>query len=364
MKPKTLILIVVAVGCGLAASYMTAQLLAERKTEGEEPQEKVNVLVAKDKLQMGQLITDPKVLFKLKPYLKNEAPSKAIIVTDEKDWEQVKDRRLVKPLSVDQFISQEDLLDKNQNNLSSRLPKNMRAVGIKVNPVSIAGGFSSLPMSRVDILSTVRRGDGDSISQVLLKDVLVLAADDRSQRDPNRETMMASTVTVALTPQDALTVKLAEELGSLSLILRPDGTKKEQDQKTEMVNGTMILRGQHKELEKPFGHDPQLVKTTGGGGGVRSSMPDIDDPPPAKPKPEAKPEVKPEPKTRVQVLTIYNGPDARRFPYTVDENGKLIDPEITQADPELPTAKPEPQKPVPPKALPEAPKSSPKTKAK
>jgi pilus assembly protein CpaB len=374
MKPKTLILIVVAVGCGLAASYMTAQLLAERNTgEGEGVEEKVNVLVAKDKLQMGQLITNPRALFKLKAYSKSEVPTKAILVTSEKDWDLVKDRRLVKPLSTDQFLSQEDLLDKNQNNLSIRLPKNMRAVGIKVNPVSIAGGFSSLPMSRVDILSTIRRGDGDSISQVLLKDVLVLAADDRSQRDPNRETMMASTVTVALSPQDALIAKLAEELGTLSLVLRPDGLDGGQDAKTEIVRGDLILKGQARELEKPFGGKTTIP--SGPGGGIIRTVPDIDETKAAKKvevkqepkvvvKGEPQVEVKPEPKTRTHVLTIYNGPDARRFPYTVDDKGQLVDEEITRAEsepkpPAPPAPKKESKKPAPPKTLPEAPKPSP-----
>ena len=45
MKPKTMILMVVAIGCGLAASYMTSRLLADgdrRPTEAT-----VKVLVAK-----------------------------------------------------------------------------------------------------------------------------------------------------------------------------------------------------------------------------------------------------------------------------------------------------------------------------
>ncbi len=49
MKPKTMMLMVVAIGCGLAASYMTSKLLAERNNaQTEEP--KVKVLVAKIKV--------------------------------------------------------------------------------------------------------------------------------------------------------------------------------------------------------------------------------------------------------------------------------------------------------------------------
>ena len=40
MKPKTIILMVVAVSCGLAASYMTSRLLADRP-EAPPDEEKV-----------------------------------------------------------------------------------------------------------------------------------------------------------------------------------------------------------------------------------------------------------------------------------------------------------------------------------
>ena len=51
MKSKTLILLVVAIVCGLAASYMTSQLLAERNNTGpEQTEEKIQILVAKKNL--------------------------------------------------------------------------------------------------------------------------------------------------------------------------------------------------------------------------------------------------------------------------------------------------------------------------
>ena len=50
MKPKTLVLMVVAVTCGLGASYMTSRLLAERNTDDAE---KIAVLVAKRQIDTG-----------------------------------------------------------------------------------------------------------------------------------------------------------------------------------------------------------------------------------------------------------------------------------------------------------------------
>ena len=67
MKPKTMILMVVAVGCGLAASYMTSQSLVERINPPEEQQEKIKILVAKPNLEMGLLIKGPKQFLRKKP---------------------------------------------------------------------------------------------------------------------------------------------------------------------------------------------------------------------------------------------------------------------------------------------------------
>ena len=53
MKSKTLILLGVALVCGLAASYMTSRLLADRS-------EKVNVLIAKQKYAPGRRSRAPK----------------------------------------------------------------------------------------------------------------------------------------------------------------------------------------------------------------------------------------------------------------------------------------------------------------
>ena len=80
MKPKTLILTVVAVTCGLGASYMTSQLLANREPEVKET---VKVLVAKRNLNMGDLIKNPQDMFEQKPVAKEQAPRDAVLNFDD-----------------------------------------------------------------------------------------------------------------------------------------------------------------------------------------------------------------------------------------------------------------------------------------
>jgi pilus assembly protein CpaB len=379
MKPKTMILMVVAVGCGLAASYMTSQLLADRNKPPPPvvEQEKVKILVAKRDLKIGELINDPRECFKEKLFLKGEEPAKALT---DKDYDRLKDHRLVKPISTDQFVAAEDLLDKNQNSLAARLPPGMRAVGLRVDIHSIAGGFASLPMSNVDIVSTLRRGDGDSVSQILLENVLVLAADDQAQRDPNRPAMPASTVTVALNPQDAELVTLAQEMGSLRLILRGPGDTKAA--KTKGVHGELIVSGNYRD------RDNTVAKNNAGGteddeekGDIINKLKKIkerrgekaepgpkkeepkkeelkkEEPKKEEPKKEEpkKEEPPPAPKTRTHVLTIYNGPQGRRYPFKLDADGQVVKEEITQEDPEPPPPQVK-KKPKPVVQPPKAPK--------
>src|SRR4051794_10629073 len=80
MKPKTLILMVVAVTCGLGASYMTSRLLAERQPDETE---KVSFLVAKKHLDMGLTVRKVEDLFEEKKVAKGDEPKNAIV--DPKD---------------------------------------------------------------------------------------------------------------------------------------------------------------------------------------------------------------------------------------------------------------------------------------
>jgi len=346
MKPKTIILMVVAVGCGLAASYMTSRLLAERNNVQEEQQEKVKVLVAKTNLEMGLLIKEPKKFFKEKTYIRGEEPTHAL--TDQ-DYDKLQDRRLIKPLSTDQFVSPEDLLDKDKNSLGYRLKDGMRAVGIKVDATSIASGFASLPMSRVDIVSVLRRGDGDSVSRVLLENVLVLAADTETGRPPDRNALPASVVTVALTPDDAELVTLAAEMGTLRLLLRPTGDSK--PSKSRGATSQMVFKG--KGLKKNSSKYTEEATAEERAASLLRNIPDVKEGKKEKPKEEKPPVARVEPKTRTHVLTIYNGDQGKRVPFKLDENGQVVTEEITSFDVEPPAA---PDKP--------APKAEPKGEAK
>src|SRR5438128_170250 len=157
MKPKTLILMVVAIACGLVASYMTSRVIADRSDKPTD--EKVTVLVARKNIPMGTLVKDPEQWFEEKQFTKGEEPKKAIRI-----FEELKDKRMNKPLSAEQFVTPDDLASKEQEGLSGSMQRGKRGFAIKVDAASSVGGFV-LPHSRVDIVSVVQRNENETYSK-------------------------------------------------------------------------------------------------------------------------------------------------------------------------------------------------------
>ncbi len=215
MKPKTMMLMVVAIGCGLGASYMTSRLLAERNA-APQSEATVKVLVAKAKVAPWTPIKSPETFFELKDFPESVAPKKAL-----KSFDEVKDQRLNKGIEEDKFVTTDDLLSKEQASLAGLMKPGERAIALRVNAEALAGGFI-FPSSRVDIVSTTRGGQ-ESVSQIILQDVLVLAIETQATRDPNAAAMLGSTVTLAAKPEEALRLSLAASMGELRLVLRPLG---------------------------------------------------------------------------------------------------------------------------------------------
>jgi len=219
MKPKTMVLMMVAVGCGLVASYMTSKLIADR---GANQEPRIKVLVAKKKIKNLTMLNKPDELF-----IEKELPAEAVPKKAVKSFEELKDKRLNKTLTEESLVTTDDLINKDLAGLAANLPPGMRATALKVNPESLSGGFV-LPGTRVDVVSTTSDG-GEPISQIILQDMLVLAVDQQSNFEPTEKgtTMLGNTVTLAVTTDEALRLSLAGRLGDLRLLLRGlgDGEK-------------------------------------------------------------------------------------------------------------------------------------------
>jgi pilus assembly protein CpaB len=311
---------VVAIGCGLAASYMTSRLIADRaKDTGEE---KVTVLVARQNIPMGTLLKEPEQLFEEKQFTKGEEPKRAI-----RAFEELKDHRLSKPLSAEQFVTPDDVTDKSQDQFSGNLPKGMRAVSLKVNVDTIVAGFV-LPHSHVDIVSVVKRNNEEQFSKIILQNVLVLAVDTLDRRPDDKQAVVSSTVTVMVTPGQAEKLSLATELGTLRLILRPFGDE-EKVVTTGVSPKTVTQSNDGKD-------DSSVVVEKGDKGNPSARLPGWSGKIPDVPKPPVvvvKAEPPPPPKTHT--MTILNGESVTQAVFTLGEKDKISKTQIDKSKPEL-----------------------------
>src|SRR5438309_1581689 len=107
MKPKTMILLVVAVGCGLTASFMTSKLISERR-EQQPVEEKITLLVSKTKVTKGTVIKDPEKFFELKERNKSDEPTEQYFTK----FEELKGKRLKRELSPGVHVPPDALQDR------------------------------------------------------------------------------------------------------------------------------------------------------------------------------------------------------------------------------------------------------------
>lgn len=341
MKPKTMMLMVVAIGCGLAASYMTSKLLAERNTAQTE-EAKVKVVVAKIKVPAWASIKDPDKYFEEKEIPESIAPKKGL-----KELSKIKDQRLSQPLSEGEYVLEDKLVNTEQVGLIAKLPPGMRAIALKVNAESLAGGFV-LPGYRIDVVSTTRGNSNESMSKIILQNMLVLAVDTISNRDTQTTSLLGSTVTLAATPEEAQRLSLASALGELRLTLRAP-----EDNKIVRLPGSKL-----EDLGRPT-HDSSAGKEDEAAPVVSAPpvppLPPLpkDAPPPitvAQKTPEKQPEPPPPPAPETHTMTIITGDYVQRAIFTLDPIEKvwtngLLNHGVEDAPPRRPA--PSPSSPSP-----------------
>src|SRR5207237_6267008 len=108
------------------------------------------------------------------------------------------------------------------------IPPGMRAVSVRVNEVVAVAGFV-IPGTRVDVLLTgAPGGNSEQQTTTVLKNVAVIAAGQRLERNSAGEPQMAPVITLLVSPDDAQKLTLASTEGHIQLTLRnPLDTKQE-----------------------------------------------------------------------------------------------------------------------------------------
>ncbi len=223
MNIRTIVTAVVAVLLALVAVLMVRSYLGAARPPGAPvqsgPGATAPVVVASAPIQRGA-VHQPLQL-KVVNYPADAVPSGSFQTVAQLTGGGANSHLALRPISLNEPL----LADKvsgpgGKLTLSVALTPGMRAVSLRSGDVAGVAGFV-LPGDRVDILLTRNiAGDANNaVTQVLAENVLVLGV-DQSADDQQDKPVVAHTVTIEVTPDQAQTISLAQAVGNISLALR------------------------------------------------------------------------------------------------------------------------------------------------
>ena len=157
--------------------------------------------------------------------------------------EDVANRTLLYPVAAGQPIQERSLAAAGAGiGLSAKIPDGMRAMSLRDDEVVGVAGFL-LPGTHVDVLVTCHSPqNNETTSSIVLQDVQVLAAGQKTQADPDGKAATTNVVTLLVSPTDAEKLTLATAQGSVHFVLR-NGSDRERivDQPTKFfTSGTVV----------------------------------------------------------------------------------------------------------------------------
>jgi pilus assembly protein CpaB len=230
MKRSRIIVLVIALAAGAIAAMLASGNRTPEAPKAPEPPPPplatVDVLVAKTDLATGQVVSEGDVGWQTWP----AASATSSFIRKPDRPEAMKD--FIGAIARTPIATGEPIRDskvvvaKGGGFLAAILPHGMRAIALDVSPDSGAGGFI-LPNDHVDVVLTRRDKAAEKItgvekytSETILKNVRVLAVDQAVEEKEGQKVVVGKTATIELDPQQAETLALARQIGTISLTLR------------------------------------------------------------------------------------------------------------------------------------------------
>jgi pilus assembly protein CpaB len=276
MKMKPMILMLVAVACGLIAMVGVQQTLGSR---GDSAGPKIKVLVARKEVQAGTPLDETCVGFKL--VSKSEAPED--VISTKEEYEKRAPR--VK-LYEGQYVHKKQLGEKGEYGASMEIPNGMRVVTVPVTATMTHSGLLS-PGDRVDVQVTysyTRPKVGKSFkTRTVLQYIEVWATDAvRMGTEASKEdSSQSKNVSLLVYPGQGALLQLAQEKGQIHLLLRGRNDKAPAEQTGDLDEAAL-----DRKLAELFDEPedaPQAAATSPQE--VASALPDSPSPTPAPPQP-------------------------------------------------------------------------------
>lgn len=219
MRTKSLILILIALGCGLVASIGISQVMEAGKGEAGPGIEMAPILVAMTDMDIGTKL-DPKNV-KLEEWPKAKIPEGALQSLDK-----LEDRFARARLYKGEAILEFKLMGPNEGrDTAIKIPRGMRAIPVRLELDTVIGLIQ--PGDKVDVMVFVRKTNEikQTAMVTILTDVTVFAvgADVERTTDKDGKQVEAKTVSLLVKQEQAEKLAMATELGKIRLTLRrPD----------------------------------------------------------------------------------------------------------------------------------------------
>ena len=213
-----MMVLILAVACGVGASYLAYRVLRDRNVVGdismvaEKPARAV--VVASVPITYGTVLTAEHLKVVSWPA---DAPAGAF-----SDMQSLVGRAIIVEAIPEEPILEGKLAPvDSMGGLSAVIPKGKRAVSVRVNEIIGVAGFV-LPRTRVDILVSINpQGDkARAASKLILQNVEVLAAGQKTERDADGKPQTVNVITLLVDPNDSEKLTLASHEGELQLALR------------------------------------------------------------------------------------------------------------------------------------------------
>jgi Flp pilus assembly protein CpaB len=210
MRPKSLLLLVLALGCGLVASIGISEMMDQGDKSAVETEP---ILVALIDIERSTLLTKENVALKERPI--NDIPENAI-----RDFADIEGMRPTGRIGAGLPIVMSMIGGSTRPSVD--IPEGHRVVPVTVSQESGLGLIK--PGDRVDVQVFVRENIRMKIPKTMIKtfleDVSVFATDTDVHTDEEGGAKPASTISLLVTPEQGAKVALAAEIGKIRLVLR------------------------------------------------------------------------------------------------------------------------------------------------
>jgi len=216
---KSIILIVIALGCGLIASIGISQVMNESYGRAVGPEMETIFVAAGDVPSWSKLNS---TLVKQEEWPVDKVPEGAA-----RSLEEFEGMSLRYPLYPGEPIVKSKLSDGTGKIASERIPEGHQVFAVKVDKESALAGLIN-PGDKVDVLVFLHGQSGTSFvstgTRTIMRNVIIFAINDQIARSSDDESSIdAKTVSLLVRPEQSERLLLAKQLGTIHLVLRKPG---------------------------------------------------------------------------------------------------------------------------------------------